>query len=59
MEADAPQYGLWSIAFLNAAIFIIFAFSFAKPRTECQSACKAGSASCVEAPVSAIGFRTA
>jgi protein-S-isoprenylcysteine O-methyltransferase Ste14 len=30
MEA---QYGLWSVAALNAAIFILFAFSFFKPRT--------------------------
>lgn len=30
MEA---QYGLWSFAVLNAAIFILFAFSFFKPRT--------------------------
>ncbi|HLF01488.1 MAG TPA: isoprenylcysteine carboxylmethyltransferase family protein [Anaerolineales bacterium] len=28
-----PAYGLWSLVILNAAIFIIFAFSFAKPRT--------------------------
>ena len=33
MDGDAPQYGLWSIAFLNAAIFIVFAFSFFKPST--------------------------
>ncbi len=33
MEGEAPQYGLWSIAFLNAAIFIVFAFSFFKPST--------------------------
>lgn len=33
MEVETPQYGLWSIAFLNAAIFIIFAFSFFKPST--------------------------
>ncbi len=26
-------YGLWSLVLLNAAIFIAFAFSFAKPRT--------------------------
>jgi protein-S-isoprenylcysteine O-methyltransferase Ste14 len=30
MEA---QYGLWSVALLNAAIFILFAFSFFQPRT--------------------------
>lgn len=33
MESDAPQYGLWWIAVLNAAIFIVFAFSFFKPST--------------------------
>jgi len=30
---DAPAYGLWSLVFINSAIFIIFAFSFTKPRT--------------------------
>lgn len=30
---DAPSYGLWFFALLNAAIFIMFAFSFFKPRT--------------------------
>lgn len=30
---DAPGYGLWLFAFLNAAIFIMFAFSFFKPQT--------------------------
>ena len=29
----APGYGLWFFAILNAAIFIIFAFSFFKPQT--------------------------
>jgi protein-S-isoprenylcysteine O-methyltransferase Ste14 len=33
METGAAQYGLWSVAILNAAIFIVFAFSFVKPRT--------------------------
>ncbi|MEZ5318351.1 MAG: isoprenylcysteine carboxylmethyltransferase family protein [Vicinamibacterales bacterium] len=33
MNHDAPAYGLWAIAFVNAAVFIIFAFSFFKPRT--------------------------
>lgn len=28
-----PGYGLWFFALLNAAIFIMFAFSFFKPRT--------------------------
>ena len=30
---DAPGYGLWFFAFLNAAIFIMFTFSFFKPST--------------------------
>lgn len=29
-----PAYGLWPLVVLNAAIFIIFAFSFFKPRTQ-------------------------
>ena len=31
--SDAPAYGLWSLVVLNSLIFIIFAFSFAKPKT--------------------------
>jgi protein-S-isoprenylcysteine O-methyltransferase Ste14 len=31
--AGMPAYGLWPLVVLNAAIFIIFAFSFFKPRT--------------------------
>jgi len=34
MNDVAPAYGLWAFAFINAAIFIIFAFSFFKPRTK-------------------------
>ena len=30
----APAYGLWSLVIINSAIFIIFAFSFAKPQTK-------------------------
>ena len=30
---DAPAYGLWSLVAINSLIFIIFAFSFTKPRT--------------------------
>jgi len=30
---EAPAYGLWSLAVINAAVFIIFAASFAKPAT--------------------------
>jgi len=33
MNHDTPAYGLWGLAFINAAIFIIFAFSFFKPKT--------------------------
>jgi protein-S-isoprenylcysteine O-methyltransferase Ste14 len=31
--SDAPAYGLWSLVVINSLIFIIFAFSFTKPRT--------------------------
>src|SRR5215203_3276355 len=30
---DSPAYGLWLLAAINAAVFIIFAFSFTHPRT--------------------------
>ncbi|MBN9092104.1 isoprenylcysteine carboxylmethyltransferase family protein [Pandoraea sp. XJJ-1] len=34
MQHDTqPGYGLWWLVFVNSAIFIIFAFSFTKPRT--------------------------
>lgn len=33
MNADSPAYGLWALVIINAAVFIIFAFSFARPRT--------------------------
>ena len=33
MHADSPAYGLWSLVIINAAVFIIFAFSFVRPRT--------------------------
>lgn len=29
-----PEYGLWFLVLLNSAIFILFAFSFFKPRTK-------------------------
>ena len=32
--AEAPAYGLWSLVVINSLIFIIFAFSFAKPQTK-------------------------
>ena len=30
---DVPAYGLWTLVILNSLVFIIFAFSFSKPRT--------------------------
>ena len=33
MNNEAPAYGLWWLVIINAAVFIIFAFSFAKPRS--------------------------
>lgn len=31
--ADSPAYGLWTLVIINSLVFIIFAFSFAKPKT--------------------------
>jgi protein-S-isoprenylcysteine O-methyltransferase Ste14 len=33
MNGEPPAYGLWLLALINAAVFIIFAFSFTHPRT--------------------------
>jgi protein-S-isoprenylcysteine O-methyltransferase Ste14 len=34
MDHDsAPAYGLWSLVIINSLVFIIFAFSFAKPQS--------------------------
>ena len=33
MNESAPAYGLWPLVILNSAVFIMFAFSFAKPLT--------------------------
>ncbi len=33
MNTPASDYGLWSLVFINSLVFIIFAFSFAKPHT--------------------------
>ena len=33
MTETAPAYGLWSLVIVNSAIFIMFAFTFFKPRT--------------------------
>lgn len=32
-RAEAPAYGLWSLAIINSLVFIIFALSFAKPQS--------------------------
>ncbi|MEW5919210.1 MAG: isoprenylcysteine carboxylmethyltransferase family protein [Gemmatimonadota bacterium] len=34
MNQRLPAYGLWTLVLLNSAIFIVFAFSFTKPRTK-------------------------
>ena len=34
MTAETPAYGLWSLVLINSAVFILFAFSFFKPRTD-------------------------
>jgi len=33
MTETAPAYGLWGLAIVNSAIFIMFAFTFFKPQT--------------------------
>lgn len=33
MNDSIPAYGLWSLVVINSLVFIIFAFSFAKPHT--------------------------
>jgi len=33
MSNDAPAYGLWSLVIINSVVFILFAYSFFKPRT--------------------------
>src|ERR671925_2072137 len=33
MSLETPAYGLWSLVVINSAVFIIFAFSFTRPRT--------------------------
>ena len=34
MSGEVPAYGLWLLVALNSAVFILFAFSFFKPRTK-------------------------
>lgn len=33
MSGNAPAYGLWTLVLLNSAVFILFAFSFYKPKS--------------------------
>lgn len=33
MNPSAPSYGLWSLVLINSVVFIIFAFSFARPQS--------------------------
>ena len=33
MTTDVPAYGLWWLVAVNAAVFIIFAFSFSRPKS--------------------------
>ncbi len=33
MSDSTPAYGLWSLVIINSLVFIIFAFSFAKPQS--------------------------
>ena len=34
MNHDEPAYGLWSLVIINSLVFIVFAFSFAKPQSK-------------------------
>ena len=34
LSQEPTAYGLWGLAFINTAVFIIFAFSFFKPKTK-------------------------
>lgn len=33
MKHDLPAYGLWTLVIVNSIIFIVFAFSFVRPKT--------------------------
>jgi protein-S-isoprenylcysteine O-methyltransferase Ste14 len=33
MTAETPAYGLWSLVIINSVVFVLFAYSFFKPRT--------------------------
>ena len=34
MSSNPPAYGLWLLVIINSAVFIIFAFSFARPQSK-------------------------
>jgi protein-S-isoprenylcysteine O-methyltransferase Ste14 len=34
MHDEIPSYGLWSLAIMNSAVFVLFAYSFFKPQTK-------------------------
>ncbi|SRR6266568_972624 len=34
MNTDTPAYGLWGLVLVNSVVFILFAYSFFKPRTK-------------------------
>lgn len=34
MPHDTPAYGLWTLVVINSAVFVMFAFSFTRPRTK-------------------------
>jgi protein-S-isoprenylcysteine O-methyltransferase Ste14 len=34
--STAPAYGLWTLVILNSIVFIVFAFSFARPQSPCD-----------------------
>jgi hypothetical protein len=33
MTDEAPAYGLWGLVLINSLVFVLFAYSFFKPRT--------------------------
>jgi methanethiol S-methyltransferase len=33
MSSDMPAYGLWGLVLVNSAVFVLFAYSFFKPKT--------------------------
>ncbi len=32
-HTDSPAYGLWPLVIINSLVFIVFAFSFARPQS--------------------------